>query len=148
MVFNCSIGLIPSRINKTTSNLWWPAPWPKPDWLDITASTPSRGQTIAMNIVEFGKFAGDAITRGSAAALELPAAPSRHGHGRQTRAWSRWGSSAPNPAWDQRMGLLCSVCMNIQDGRWCRYYGLFGWIMYATTKHFFARGEINSAILK
>ena len=31
-----------------------------------------------MNIVEFGKFAGDAITRGSAAALELPAS---HGTG-------------------------------------------------------------------
>eukprot|EP00956_Cyclotella_meneghiniana_P038566 scaffold156295_cov23-Cyclotella_meneghiniana.AAC.1 len=51
-----------------------------------------------MSIVPIRCFAGDATTRGTAAALELPDAPSRHGNGRQTRAWSRWGSSAPNSA--------------------------------------------------
>eukprot|EP00956_Cyclotella_meneghiniana_P008150 scaffold10851_cov129-Cyclotella_meneghiniana.AAC.1 len=37
--------------------------------------------------------------------------------GRQTRAWSRWGSSAPNPAWNQwmclPMALLTTKCIII-----------------------------------
>ena len=76
-----------------------------------------RGQTIVTKIVEFGCFAGYAVTRGTAPALELPAAPSRHGHGRQPRDWSRWGSSAPNPAVQFRSSILlvnrCAACIRM-----------------------------------
>ena len=69
-----------------------------------------------MSIASIGCFAGDAITRGTAAALELPDAPSRHGRGRQTRAWSRWGSSAPNPAVQNSSSLLLWLTMGTGSG--------------------------------